>query len=104
LLTESDPEPAGNCSRTAGGTVKVPALTGAVQMKDALKMSANNTAELPLISAYVPEAPPVQLTVTPDDRLMVPIEVAFVHVSGLKKATEALLNAPTSVPPEPANV
>ena len=72
LLTASEPLPAGNCSNTAGGTVNVKALTGAVQMKEALNPEDD---ALPVISAKVPAAPPVQLTVTPDDRFTVPSEL-----------------------------
>ena len=67
-VIDSEPEPAGSASNTGGGTVKDPALSGAVQIKvplAVLPVAASDEDELPLIVTVTPGAPPLQVTVVP---------------------------------------
>jgi len=86
--------------------VNCPAATGAMQMK--LPNPPDEVpVELPPITTYVPAAPPVQLNVAPDPRVMVASAAVLLQTSsGLGKVTEVvkapMLAAP--VPPVPVKV
>ena len=91
-------EEAGSDIVTMGGTMKVPALAGAVQV---------NIAPLPCARIEFPEtytnplgSPPVQVTVTPCERFTLVILAALVQAMG-GDAVTCPWKAPTSDPPVP---
>jgi hypothetical protein len=94
----------GSDSKTAGDTVKVSAEVGAWQVKrlptKLLVLPPMDPIERPVMVTVVLGSPPVQFTVTPDDRVTVEMLDMLVHITGAA-IWSATLKAPMSGPPLP---
>jgi hypothetical protein len=101
-ITVSAPdEEAGSAIVTVAGTVKVPALGGAVQVNRAPPPC--DRVELPEIITDPFESPPLHVTVTPFDRSTLEALAALVQaIAG--GAVTCPWKAPTSAPPVPLTV
>jgi len=87
-------------SNKDGGILNCPEFTDAAQANETVSLGVAVTRAAPWITTKVPGDPPLHVTITPWDRLMVEIPFMLVHTIGGGMVIDAV-KGPILADPEP---